>query len=218
MVSGFRGTMAAASTIATCKTQQIGLTNIALPQFPQPRQIFQKRPLPVGPALPGPNYTSNLAHLAGIPLPMPAVSMARQQGVLTRALPTFEEIGDSRHQGRGQKLRHSGRRGGSLKPNRTFVMTRTPMTNRSRGNCKRTEVRSLLTPISCLGLSTWLGGLSPRYQARYEILGSGSPPFHHGEFSVRFRASCEASAGTCHATLLCGLCWLIIPHYSTGYI
>jgi hypothetical protein len=161
MVSGFRGIMAAASTIATCKTQQIGLTNIALPQFPQPRQIFQKRPLPVGPALPGPNYTSNLAHLAGIPLPMPAVSMARQQGVLTQALPTFEEIGDSRHQGRGQKLRHSGRRGGSLKPNRTFVTTRTPMTNRSRGNCKRTEVRSLLTPISCLGLSTWLGAFPP---------------------------------------------------------
>ena len=44
------------------------------------------------------------------------------------------------------------------------------------------------------------------------------PPFQHGEFSVRFRASCEALVGTCHATLLCGLRWLIIPHNSTGYI
>jgi len=157
-VSGFRGIMAAVSTIATCKTQQIVLTHIALPQFPQPRQIFRKRPLPVGLALPGPNYTSNLAHLAGIPLPMPAVSMARQQGVLTRALPTFEEIGDNRHQGRGRKLRHSGRRGDSLKPNRTFATTRTPMTNHLRGNCKHTEVHSLLTPRS----EHVVGGPSPR--------------------------------------------------------
>jgi hypothetical protein len=142
MVSGFRGIMAAASTIATCKTQQIALTDIALPRFPQARQVFQKRPLPVALALPGPNYTSNLAHLAGIFLPRPAVSMVRQQGGLTRGLPTFEEIGGSRHQGRGQKLRHSGRRGDSLKPNRTFVTTRTPTTNRLRGNCKHTELHS----------------------------------------------------------------------------
>ena len=148
MVSGFRGIMAAASTIATCKTQQIVLTNLALPQFPQPRQIFQKQPLPVGLALPGPNYTSNLVHLAGILPLMPVVSMARQQGGQTRALPTFEEIGDNRHQGRGQKLQHSGRRGDSLKPNRTFATMRTPTTNRLRGNCKHTEVHSLLTPIS----------------------------------------------------------------------
>jgi hypothetical protein len=149
MVSGFRGILAAASTIATCKTQQIVLANIALPQFHQPRQIFQKRPLPVGLALPGPNYTSNLTYLAGIHLPIPAVLVARQQGVLTQALPTFEEIGGSRHQGRGQKLRHSGRRGDSSKPNRTFATTRTPTTNRLRENCKRTEVHNLLTPISC---------------------------------------------------------------------
>jgi hypothetical protein len=149
MVSGFRGIMAAASTIATCKIQQIALADTALLQFPQARQTFQKRPLPIVPALPGPNYTSNLTHLAGIHLPIPAVLVARQQGVLTQALPTFEEIGGSRHQGRGQKLRHSGRRGDSSKPNRTFATTRTPTTNRLRENCKRTEVHNLLTPISC---------------------------------------------------------------------
>jgi hypothetical protein len=178
--------MVAASTIATCKIQQIALMDIALLQFPQARQTFQKRPLPIALALPGPNYTSNLAHLVGILLPMPAVSMARQQGGLIQALPTSEEIGDSRHQGRGRKLRHSGRRGDSLKPNRTFATTRTPTTNRLRGNCKRTELPQLRTPISSCGLSTW-SGLPPGTRLGTKVWEAIPLPFSTEDFSVEFR-------------------------------
>jgi hypothetical protein len=177
MASGFRGITAAASTIATCKTHQIALTDIALPQFPQARQIFQKRPLPIALALPGPIYTSNLAHLTGTPLPMPAVSMARQQGVLTQALPTFEEIGDSRHQGRGQKLRHSGKRGDSLKLSRTFATMRTPTTNRLMGNCKRPELPQLTKHTDIQLGSKHMVRTFARCQARYESLGSDSSLF-----------------------------------------
>jgi hypothetical protein len=185
MVSGFREIMAAASTIATCKIQQIAHTDIALLQFPRAQQMFQKRPLPIAPALPGPNYTSNLAHV-GILLPMPAVSMARQQGGLTRALPTFEEIGGNRHQGRGRKLRHNGRRGDSLKPNRTFATTRTPTTNRLRGNCKRTETSQLPTPISGCDLSTW-SGLPPGARLGTKVWEAIPLPFSTEDFSVGFR-------------------------------
>jgi hypothetical protein len=157
MVSGFRGIMAVVSTTVTYKPQQIALTDIALPQFPQARQIFRKRPRPTAPVLLGPDCTSNLARLTRISLLMPAVSMARQQGVLTRALPTFGQIGDSRHPGKGQKWQHSGRRGDNLKPNRTFATTRTPTMNRLRGSCEPTELHSLPTPLSSCGRSTWLG-------------------------------------------------------------